>query len=586
MGCSQSSNPLSHKTGPLARLKRTVVLAGVVCVTIVAYAPAQDQPASTQTEVVGGTVVNAVTQEPVSRALVTSTDERFAALTDSSGHFEFAVPKEQSQATTDTNTGLHRFDFASRREGLWLSARKPGFLNEQDTQPYLRSVAGKDNIIALVPEALIKGRISLSTGEPASGVMVQLYSRQVSSGFPKWVPLKTGRTNSSGEFRFAELSGGAYKLTTLEFSDSDPQATAPGDDLSVFPPAYYPEASDFNAGASINVVSGQVVETNLTLTLQRYYQIRIPVASAEPNIGLNVSVQGQHGPGFALGYNAAERRIEGSLPNGNYVVEATTYNPPSSSGSINLNVQGGPTEGPVLSLARDATIPVEVKEEFNDKIWNGSVIVSNGGRSFSLNGPRRYLSVYAEDTGESSTHPRGGTLRPPTGPNDNALVLENLPPGSYWVHLDTSRGYVASATSGNIDLLREPLRVVSASNSPIEVTLRDDGASIEGTIANWSEWSAKIEPGAAVYLIPLPDSSGQFQQLGIVDGKFEFSMLAPGSYRVMASAKPLRNLPYRDPGDMKAYEAKGQVIRAVAGQKLTIQVPLISASDETSQEKQ
>jgi len=585
VGCSQSSNPLSHKTGPLARLKRTVVLAGVVCVTIVAYAPAQDQPASTQTEVVGGTVVNAVTQEPVSRALVTSTDERFAALTDSSGHFEFAVPKEQSQATTDTNTGLHRFDFASRREGLWLSARKPGFLNEQDTQPYLRSVAGKDNIIALVPEALIKGRISLSTGEPASGVTIQLYSRQVLSGFPKWVPGKTGRTNTSGEFRFAELAGGAYKLATLEFSDSDPQVNGPADDTFVFPPAYYPGVSDFNAGANINASAGQMVEANLTLTLQRYYQIQIPVASAEPNIGLNVSVQGQHGPGFALGYNAAERRIEGSLPNGNYIVQATTYNPPSSSGSVTLNVQGGPTEGPVLSLARDATIPVEVKEEFNDKMWNGSMTMSIGARSFSVNGPRRYLSVYAENADESSSHPRGGALRPPTGPNDNALMLENLSPGSYWVHLDTSRGYVASAISGNIDLLREPLRVVSAANSPIEVTLRDDGASIDGTIANWSEWSSKVGPGATAYLIPLPDSPGQFQQRGIVDGKFELSILAPGSYRVLAVARPLRNLPYRDPESMKAYETKGQVIRAVAGQKLTVQVPLISSSDETGQVK-
>src|SRR5438128_1910011 len=43
-----------------------------------------------------GTVINSVTREPVARALVYSQDNRFAAFTDDQGHFEFEVPRIES----------------------------------------------------------------------------------------------------------------------------------------------------------------------------------------------------------------------------------------------------------------------------------------------------------------------------------------------------------------------------------------------------------------------------------------------------------------------------------------------------------
>src|ERR1700736_2187620 len=43
-----------------------------------------------------GAVVNAVTHQPISRALVHSPDNRFATLTDGEGNFEFTLPKVES----------------------------------------------------------------------------------------------------------------------------------------------------------------------------------------------------------------------------------------------------------------------------------------------------------------------------------------------------------------------------------------------------------------------------------------------------------------------------------------------------------
>jgi hypothetical protein len=56
-------------------------------------------------------------------------------------------------------------------------------------------------------------------------------------------------------------------------------------------------------------------------------------------------------------------------------------------------------------------------------------------------------------------------------------------------------------------------------------------------------------------------------------------MLAPGAYRILAFARLQPHLPYRDAEAMKAFEARGPVVHLSAGQKLRIEVPLISDSD-------
>jgi hypothetical protein len=51
------------------------------------------EPEAEQTDTVRGTVVNTVTKAPIARALVYSSDNRYATLTDGEGHCEFTVPR-------------------------------------------------------------------------------------------------------------------------------------------------------------------------------------------------------------------------------------------------------------------------------------------------------------------------------------------------------------------------------------------------------------------------------------------------------------------------------------------------------------
>jgi hypothetical protein len=535
----------------------------------------QVPPAENQSNVVRGTVVNATTHEPVGRALVYSRDNRYATLTDGEGHFEFTLPKVAGESQAGS------YSFGHARTSVWLTARKPGFLDDRGETAPEAIGPGKDVTIALTPEGIIKGRVSFSATEPAHGLNVEIVSREVTDGMPRWRSRGSTSTNSNGEFRFSDLQPGTYKLLTHEWMDNDPVTATPTGQLYGFPPAYYPSATDFASASTIALAAGQTFEADLSIIRQAYYSVRIPVTNMEENGGVNITVspQAQRGPGYSLGYNRMRQAIEGQLPNGKYLVEATVYGPNPASGSVNIMVAGAAANGPGMVLMRDNSISVNVKEEFTSSDGARSGSWSDGKHTFALRGPRLDINLRADPVDEFG--PRGSaSVRQPTGPNDDSLVLENLAPGRYWLRLYPSRGYVASATMGGVDLLREPLVVVPGASTPIDITLRDDSAELEGNLLAVPATFATSAPRAHIYCIPLPDSPGQFLELSASpDGSFDYAMVAPGAYRVLAFSSPQRDLPYRDSEAMKPYETKGQVVQFAPGQKVTLQLPIISASE-------
>jgi hypothetical protein len=166
------------------------------------------------------------------------------------------------------------------------------------------------------------------------------------------------------------------------------------------------------------------------------------------------------------------------------------------------------------------------------------------------------------------------------------MVLEDIVPGRYWLRARAGRGYISSATMGATDLLRQPFDVGLGAAAPIEITMRDDNAEIEGTVAGITPMAAPSEslggrrwsPSAHIYCVPLPDSPGQFLELSASsDGTFDYRMVAPGTYHVMAFKNRQPELPYRDPEAMKAYDSKGQVVRVSAGEKASVQLQIINS---------
>lgn len=549
-------------------------------------ASAQDASPGDQPNGIHGTVINAVTGAPIARALVHSLDDRFAVFTDSSGQFEFSLAKAPTSLQGDTTLyGSPAATLVRGSDGttLLLEARKPGFLEIAGGAPVASSSRGEVTI-PLVPEAVIQGRITLSTGEPALGLTVELLKQQARDGLTHWDAISNQQANSEGEFRFAELPAGAYKIVTRELLDNDPVATVPGQQMYGFAPVFYPGVADMGAAETIQLSAGQNFQADLSLTHQPYYPVKISVAESDVMAAMNVQIwlQGKKGPGYSLGYNPERHAIEGLLPNGNYLVQASRFGPGTGeTGTVNLRVAGSATESPAMPLVRNSSITFEVKEEFSNTEKNTQTAVYNAGnRPTKIAGPRAYLNIGfepAEDFGNTM----GVMQRPPAGAEDGSLVFENAAPGRYFLRFYPARGYVAAATAGGVDLLHQALVVEGGSNVPVEVVMRDDFAEVDGTVGGGGssgESATNSRTSATwIYCVPLPDSSGQAQQIQTdSEGHFGPLPLAPGTYRIMAFAKQTGEIPFRDAEAMKAYEGKGQVIQLTGGQKASVQLQVIS----------
>jgi len=364
--------------------------------------------------------------------------------------------------------------------------------------------------------------------------------------------------------------------------DRDPLIFDPRGQLYGYPPVYFPAASDFAGGETIQLAAGQIFQADISLVRRAYYPIKVPVANPShgPGVRVVVSVQGHRGPGYALGYNHREQTIEGMLPSGNYTLEASSFGPNAASGLLNISVKNVAFEGPRLTLIPNGSIRVDVKEEFTSSPDTNSVRANVEGQPVHLRGPRGYLNlrlVPADDFGQEWT----ASLRLPAG-TDDALTIDGVQPGRYWVRADSARGFVASITSGTTDLQHQLLVVgLGGSSPPIEITMRDGAAEIDGTIDGVAASGSGTETASAhVYCIPLPDSSGEFKDVWVpADGKFGPQQLPPGTYRVLAFDRAQPELEYRNPEAMRAYEAKGQLVRLVPGQKEHLHLQLISTSE-------
>jgi hypothetical protein len=581
------------------QLQRTLALLAIECLAIslvvillvgwpacITEAFGQSPQPDNQSNIVHGRVVNAVTGQPIGRALVYSSDNRYATFTDGEGHFEFTLPKaaaENGGVTFSTGNGGVTFSTGNGASLTWLMARRPGFLEDPNGNRPVEILPGTEVTIPLMPEALIKGKVALPAADAARGINVELYYRQVQDGSPRWMVKNSTRTNSNGEFRFAELDPGSYKLLTREWMDNDPEGTVPGGQAYGYPPVYFPSATDFATASTIQLTAGEIFEADMSLIRQPYYPVKIPVTNTEQNRGMSITVspQAQRGPGYSLGYNRGKDVIEGQLPNGKYLVEAATFDPNfSASGWVNLTVAGAPAEGPAMVLARNSSIPVNVKEEFTSQDLAPRMLVT-GGRMTSAHSPRVDAQITAETVDDFASQSRI-FLRQPAGASDDSLALD-LAPGRYWLRVTPFRGYVASASMGGTDLLREPLAVVPGAATPIEITMRDDTAELEGTLLGVTPTTVDASRTGApgfLYCIPAADNPGRLLELpASSDGKFDVQGVAPGIYRVIAFSRQQRDIPYRDAEAMKAYENKGQVVHFAPGQKVTLQLQIVSGSD-------
>jgi hypothetical protein len=543
-----------------------------------------------------GIVINSVTHEPISRALVLSTDNSFATMTDDRGRFQFTfTPGEPEQAPAfDTGGSQQNIGFprATFNRPAALMARKVGFLSPDNPLDISDINSAQQNFtISLMPEARIVGHVTLTGSDK---MRVSLYRRNVRERQEHWDLVSNTMTRADGEFRLADLSPGSYKLLTLEQLDLDPLTFDPRGQLFGFPPLYYPSASDFDTAAIIRLAPGETFQPTMSPTKRAYYRVKLELTNppAEPRIQIYVWPQAHPGPGYALGYNRRDGAIEGSLPDGTYTLKAISYGPPMMAGELNFTVGGAPVSGQALTLVSGTSIPINVREEFQHNQTNPAPDFSTtftGPPAVAPNARRpNYLQVMLSPDEQFGLSSQPVSLRPPTGPEDESLIIDNVLPGRYRVLVNTSVGYVASVVSGSTDLLHQPLVVgIGGSVPPLEIIMRDDGAEVDGTIDSTNGTAERstatnrsTQPLSFVCLAPTDRTDDRCKIAWTnIDGTFTFQQIAPGSYCALAMDRTRPLFESLSDEILTQYESKIQVIHVSQEQKQRVHLLLITTSE-------
>jgi len=109
-------------------------------------------------------------------------------------------------------------------------------------------------------------------------------------------------------------------------------------------------------------------------------------------------------------------------------------------------------------------------------------------------------------------------------------------------------------------------------SSPIEVTLRDDGAEVDGKSEGATQYY--------VYFLPVGETLGKYRTMASnPDGSFTAAQLPPGSYLVLAFDSAQADLAYTNQEVLKNFESQGQIIHLTAGQKEHLRLKIIARGD-------
>lgn len=536
---------------------RTICSIVLLCSSLLTSLPAHSQPFAAPVAQdakarysLSGTVVNSLTNEPVRRALVhIYLGKQHGALTDANGRFEFNnLPMGSSS----------------------IDVRKPGFFAEQQLAPSSglsqMITVGPDLqpiVVKLVPEAVIFGHIQTVDGSPIEGVRVGLLSQRINEGRKEWQADKFASTNEDGEFRIADLTPGLYYLEAgpgRERRELDPLKAA----ASSLPATFYPGTTDLRSAAPLEVGPGQQVNADLSIRTAPFFKISGSISGASSQTGVNLEILDHLGNSVSWGnrFDPSTGEFQASAPAGSYTILAMAYVPDGLAlhASVDVNLTSD-VSGVKLILAPDYPIPVHVRREATHP--SNQLSSGRGADSFPMLRLTNVTGMVTQRYRVSFEHDTNGQA-----------MVRNLLPGTYSAEVTAYRPwYVQSAQCGDVDLLREELTVTpGVQTPPIEVTLRDDGASV-GVKMN------KASPQARVTVLVVPDGGPPVRAVTFNgDGTVLIDSLAPGGYNLFAFDHA-NGLEYRNPQALQPYSSKAVHVTLQPNDQQQIELQLIKLSD-------
>lgn len=470
----------------------------------------------TKTYQLSGTVINSITGKPIPRVLVRLSSPKVAILTGPEGDFSIDGVRPGMAEIQLTKPGYFR----------------PG-QHEAYSLPYTVKV-DKDMgkvVLKLAPMAAIGGTILGDGEEPLEGVQVRILMWKVLNGRRQLAPETANDvSDEDGNYRIGHLLPGRYYLRVNAAGAARSilgAQTANGGET--YPASvYFPAGNDVAGAEAIDLSAGQYKEANLSLKTVPSFRVAGKISNPgdwklNPPMFVDDVQQPIMLPGrFDPQSGSFEFR---NLPEGRYRLQLAGVD---ATGQFSSTFQFLAVHSNLpdlrLAIRPGLDIPVVVQQAFVNGAISRRCWTHEGQESDCSGFPAVQVELRSLDYWQLEYR---SDPRPPKG----VFGVRGVAPGRYSVRVSPMfGGYVQSLRCNGMDLLREPLVVTDGEDvGPIEVVLRDDGATLQAKIPAAS-------PGQQVQIVVFPDpmtsepqtsARGYGNQIGL-------GPVPPGTYKVFA----------------------------------------------------
>ena len=541
---SNNSRVVSHRRiSPVVYIARTTTL--LVLLTSIACL---GQQGPLQTGSVSGTVIDAVTQEPIAqvRVALSSNINGVAATTDAEGVFVLqGIPpgRQTLIAIRSTNRGDTLFSVTAgeRVQNLTIRMSPNGVISGRVLDPGGRPLVGAGAGLLQFAFTTEHGSYNAQPGQANTGFHVG--------------PNLGSSVNAQGDFRILHVPPGNYYVQISSAANTTAQSEV-----------LYPGVQDLSKATLIHVNPGEEVRLNDVIFAPSplgAIRARVIDPTGETR-GLAAQFTLQHlSSRYAETYGDSATQEITRRPRwlGQYQVCAR-LSLPTSAREFDFRTNCVPAN------YTGSDIAVEIRIEKPQGRVTGRVLLESPGGAAPKPFPGQV--VITNQDGYFSPHPlwffidMNGTL---------ASSTRALPAGKFELTrfiMDTSAHYVESVRQGVHDVLRDGLLIAPIADSHIEILLSASGGVLSGRVL-----SADGTPSAhcAVVLVPqgalaARSDRGNTYRTANADqnGHYEFTNLIPGDYRAYAVSR-LEGFHFWDPPSISPFEKGMTTIRIEKGRR-------------------
>jgi hypothetical protein len=462
----------------------------------------------------------------------------------------------------------------------------------------------KDITFNLTPAGNVSGRVRDFSGEPVTGLQVQLLRAAYNpQGQRTLQTAGTARTDDRGEYRMYWITPGRYYLSVgigppnvvLNLGGATSSNEVP---TKPYPTTYYPGTIDSSKASVIDIPPGaEVSAIDVVMSQFDLFRVRgriVDSATGRPPRNTNISLVPRQNvgsipvltslPNTAPPYNPATGTFEvRDVAPGSYWLRATMGADFSAPVPANTNAR---TVNDLLTTVLGSQQTTQIPLDVSNADVEGVTLVLSPGVSVAgrlrvegqeVSSVDGYDRIRIQLRPTNNTNP--GLVRPQPLNADGSFTLENVTPGEYRIVANTPRPdmYLKDARLDSTDILSQPWVVSGPVSGTLSIVLANGAGQLEGNLTN-----DKSEPVRGIQAVLIPDRSRDRTELyrtATTDQNGHFTMrgIQPGDYKIFAW-ESIEQFSYYDPEVLVQFEQKGKAVTIGESAKPTVEVKLIPAT--------